>query len=307
MAAAKAGSSLQFRMNLEFQRVLSALAKRLTISHRSTSAILPRTLCSLKADGMAQAIKETVAPEETVPATELKGLSGFLAKFTVLKGAQHNLWLTFVIKFLIYTAYSVTNKTMVLWLSKDLGFSDQASTSLVGWVWAPAMTVFTLLAGSVTDAIGLRRTFFLGVTICTVARSVMVVSTIPSLALACGVLPLAIGEALGTPVLLAATRRYSTTTQRSMAFSIIYAVMNVGYFAAGWIFDYVRQLNLHVSLFGFEPTSYQQLFIVSLIFEIVLFPVIYFIRRGAEASNGGPVIDESSRNRGTASSFWSGI
>ena len=75
---------------------------------------------------MAQAIKETVAPEETVPATELKGLSGFLAKFTVLKGAQHNLWLTFVIKFLIYTAYSVTNKTMVLWLSKDLGFSDQA-------------------------------------------------------------------------------------------------------------------------------------------------------------------------------------
>ena len=68
----------------------------------------------------------------------------------------------------------------------------------------------------------------------------------------------------------------------------------------GYIFDYVRQLNLHVSLFGFEPTSYQQLFIVSLVFEIVLFPVIYFIRRGAEATNGGPVIDESSRNRGAA-------
>src|SRR5207249_4109420 len=92
------------------------------------------------------------------------------------------------IKFLIYTAYSVTNKTMVLWLSKDLGFTDQAAGALVGWVWAPAMTVFTLLAGSVTDAIGLRRTFFLGVAICTIARSVMVVTTIPSLALACGVL-----------------------------------------------------------------------------------------------------------------------
>ena len=64
---------------------------------------------------------------------------------------------------------------MVLWLSKDLGFSDQAAGALVGWVWAPAMTVFTLLAGSLTDAIGLRRTFFLGVAICTVARSVMVV------------------------------------------------------------------------------------------------------------------------------------
>src|SRR6266536_2214177 len=256
---------------------------------------------------MGEAVKETFAPEDSVAPVVLTGPRGFIAKFTVLRGAQRELWLTFLIKFLIYTAYSVTNKTMVLWLSNDLGFNDQAAGALVGWVWAPAMTVFTLLAGSLTDAIGLRRTFFLGVAICSVARSVMVVTTIPSLALCCGVLPLAVGEALGTPVLLAATRRYSTTTQRSISFSLIYAVMNIAYVAAGYIFDYVRQLNLHVSLFGFEPTSYQQLFMVSLMFEIVLFPVIYFIRRGAEANNGGPVIDESSRDHGTAPAFWTGI
>jgi MFS family permease len=256
---------------------------------------------------VGEATKEAFVPGETIAPIATRGFIGFLEKFTVLKGAQRELWLTFLIKFLIYTAYSVTNKTMVLWLSNDLGFSDQAAGALVGWVWAPAMTIFTLLAGSVTDAIGLRRTFFLGVAICTVARSVMVVTTIPSLALACGVLPLAVGEALGTPVLLAATRRYSTTAQRSISFSIIYAVMNIGYVAAGFIFDYVRQLNLHVSLFGFEPTAYQQLFVVSLMFEIVLFPVIYFIRRGAEAASGGPEVDESPRDPGTTLSFWSGI
>ena len=256
---------------------------------------------------MGGTVKETFTPDDNVAPVAQTGLRGFLAKFTVLKGAQRELWLTFLIKFLIYTAYSVTNKTMVLWLSKDLGFSDQAAGALVGWVWAPAMTVFTLLAGSVTDAIGLRRTFFVGVAICTVARSVMVVTTTPWLALACGVLPLAVGEALGTPVLLAATRRYSTVAQRSISFSIIYAVMNIGYVAAGYIFDYLRQLNLRVSLFGFEPSTYQQLFIVSLLFEIVLFPVIYFLRRGAEGTNGGPVIDESSRDRGTAPAFWNGI
>ena len=256
---------------------------------------------------MGEAVKETFVPEDSVAPVVLTGLRGFLAKFTVLKGAQRELWLTFLIKFLIYTAYSVTNKTMVLWLSKDLGFSDQAAGALVGWVWAPAMTVFTLLAGSVTDAIGLRRTFFLGVGICTIARSVMVVTTIPSVALACGVLPLAVGEALGTPVLLAATRRYSTVAQRSISFSIIYMIMNIGYIAAGWIFDYVRELNLHVSIFGFAPSAHQQLFIVSLAFEIVLFPVIYFIRRGADAADGGPMIAESSRNRGTASAFWKRI
>ena len=250
---------------------------------------------------MAQTIKESISSEENVPPVEAKGFGGFVAKFTVLKGAQRELWLTFLIKFFIYTAYSVTNKTMVLWLSKDLGFSDQGAGALVGWFWAPAMTVFTLLAGSITDAIGLRRTFFLGVAICTVARSVMVVSTVPSLALACGILPLAVGEALGTPVLLAATRVYSTTAQRSISFSILYALMNVGYLAAGYIFDFVRSLDLQVNIRGFQPTPHEQLFAVSLAFEILLFPTIYFLRRSAERTH------TTTEEVAWPSNLWTGI
>jgi MFS family permease len=231
---------------------------------------------------VAKVAEQNPAAEEIAAPAAEGGLRGFIAKFTVLKGAQRELWLTFLIKFLIYTAYSVTNKTMILWLSKDLGFSDQAAGALVGWVWAPAMTVFTLLAGSLTDAIGLRRTFFLGVTICTFARSVMIGTSIPWLALLCGVLPLAIGEALGTPVLLAATRVYSTTQQRSIAFSIIYAIMNVGYLVAGVVFDFIRRSDFHPSFFGFAPTPHQQLFMVSLALEIVLFPTIYFLRSRQE-------------------------
>src|SRR5205809_2143306 len=282
MEAAKAASWLRFKMNLKFLRVLSALARTSMTSRRSTCGSFLRTCFSLERGAVGEAIKTTLLADETVPPVVPTGFRGFLAKFAVLKGAQRNLWLTFLIKFLIYTAYSVTNKTMVLWLSKDLGFSDQAAGALVGWVWAPAMTVFTLLAGSLTDAIGLRRTFFLGVAICTVARSVMVTTTIPWLALLGGVLPLAIGEALGTPVLLAATRRYSTTAQRSMSFSIIYMVMNVGYFAAGYIFDFVRRLDTRFTILGFEPTTHQQLFMVSLAIEIIVFPAIYFFRRGED-------------------------
>jgi hypothetical protein len=79
---------------------------------------------------VAGIIKETIPAEEIVAPVATTGLGGFVAKFTVLKGAQRELWLTFLIKFFIYTAYSVTNKTMVLWLSKDLGFSDQAAGAL---------------------------------------------------------------------------------------------------------------------------------------------------------------------------------
>jgi MFS family permease len=237
---------------------------------------------------VAQITKQPVVVEDNIAPIAPTGIRGFIGKFTVLKGAQRELWLTFLIKFLIYTAYSVTNKTMVLWLSKDLGFSDQAAGALVGWVWAPAMTVFTLLAGSLTDAIGLRRTFFLGVCICTIARTVMVTTTVPWLALACGVLPLAVGEALGTPVLLAATRRYSTTRQRSISFSIIYMIMNLGYLAAGYLFDFIRSLDARFTWFGFQPTTHEQLFMVSLAIEIVIFPAIYFLRQDEGRETGPP-------------------
>ena len=128
---------------------------------------------------MSDALKGAVAPEEHVAPG---GFGGFVAKFTVLRGAQRELWLTFLIKLLMISAYSVTNKTLILWLSSDLRFNDQAAGALVGWGWASVMTIFTLLAGSLTDAIGLRRTFFLGVGICTIARAVMVFTTIRRIA-----------------------------------------------------------------------------------------------------------------------------
>src|SRR5205814_7717444 len=112
-----------------------------------------------------------------------------------------------------------------------------------------------------------------GVFICLIARAVMVFSSIPWLALAGGLFPLVIGEALGTPVLIAATRRYSTTRQRSISYSIIYMVMNVGYLIAARILDYVRQSlgeHGHLSLFGLHITTYRTLFLVSLGFEVLL-------------------------------------
>jgi len=258
---------------------------------------------------VAEALKETLVPEDSVAPLATTGLRGFLAKFTVLKGAQRELWLTFLIKLLIISAYSITNKTLILWLSSDLGFNDQTAGALVGWIWAPAMTVFTLLAGSVTDALGLRRTFFIGVSICLVARAVMVFTTIPWLALAGGLFPLVIGEALGTPVLIAATRRYSTTLQRSISFSIIYMVMNVGYLIAGSVFDYVRH-SLgeygYLNLFGLHITTYRTLFLMSLGFEVLLFPTIYFLRRGAEATDEG-VRFNAEPVRYTSGPFWERI
>jgi len=85
---------------------------------------------------------------------------GFLEKFLVLRGAARELWLVFVIKLLGIAAYAVTNSTLVLWLSSDFHYSDQKALGLVA-VWSVLMTLCTILVGSLTDAIGLRRRFSL--------------------------------------------------------------------------------------------------------------------------------------------------
>ncbi|MEI9894555.1 MAG: MFS transporter [Chthoniobacter sp.] len=103
------------------------------------------------------------------------------------------------------------------------------------------MIVTTLVVGSLTDALGLRRTFFLGVGICLFARAIMALCPVKWVALSGGLFLLAIGEALGTPVLVAATRKYSNTQQRSMSFSLIYVVMNLGFLAANYLYDWIRQ------------------------------------------------------------------
>ena len=126
-----------------------------------------------------------------------EGLRGFIAKFTVLKGAQRELWLTFLIKFLIYTAYSVTNKTMVLVAVEGsrLQRSGGRSAGRLGLGAGNDRLHFARRLAHGRDRVAPdffprrrdlhRRSQRDGVT------------TIPWLALACGVLPLAVGEALG--------------------------------------------------------------------------------------------------------------
>jgi MFS family permease len=230
---------------------------------------------------------------QTSAATQSKqSPAGIIDRLAVLGGAMPELWIVFLVKFLAITAYQIMNGTLVLWMSSDLGFSDQKALFFV-MVWSISMTVVTVLVGSLTDAIGLRKSFLLGAVICVGARLLMSLTTIKWLALAGGVLPLAVGEALGTPVMVAAIRKYSTTSQRSISFSIFYIMMNFGFLVAGLIFDYLRQHfgehGVHaLPLVGITVSTYQLLFLSSLAIEIVLLPILYFgIREGVSAEDDG--------------------
>ena len=229
-----------------------------------------------------------------------QAITNFVRKFLVLRGAMPELWISFLAKLLVIAAYALSNSTLVLWLTSDFGYSDTQALATVAF-WSLLMSAVTVVVGPLTDALGLRRTLFVGVAICAVSRAVMAFSSVQWLALVFGMFPLAIGEALSTPVLIAAIRRYSSTRQRSMAFSVFYMMMNVGFFIAAFLFDGVRQGlgehgHLALPLLGSNLTAYRTLFLVSLGLELVLFPVVYFLREGVEATDEGVKRDEG---RGT--------
>src|SRR3954451_4612265 len=113
---------------------------------------------------MPSPIGQTSPPASGPSVRESGPISNFFGKFTVLAGGIRELWLIFIIKLLVVAAYAVSNSTLKLWLSTDLGYSDEKALGLVAG-WSLLMTAFTLLVGSLTDAIGLRKTFFFGVTV----------------------------------------------------------------------------------------------------------------------------------------------
>jgi MFS family permease len=176
--------------------------------------------------------------------------------------------------------------------SSGLGYGDIGAGNLI-FIWSTLMTIFTVLVGSLVDAIGLRKALLLGFCVCVGSRGVMTFTTSIWLALPFGLFALALGEALMTPVMVAAIRRYSTTAQRSISFSIFYAMMNGGFYVASWIFDFVRQAlgeNGHftVPILGAELGTYRTLLLVSLLLTLPnLLIVLLYLRDGVEAADAG--------------------
>ena len=210
-----------------------------------------------------------------------------------LRGAPREMGFTFGLKFFSVMAYKVMNFTLVMWLANDIGIPEKYGLTVV-FCWAIIMSLSTLLAGSLSDALGLRKTLLIGVSLCVLTRLVMVLSTNQVVALGAGLFPLAIGEALCTPVLVAALRKFSTPSQRSVAFSVFYAIMNFGFMVGYFVSDGIQKAAGPDKMFSFdfaimqgEFSVYRMLLLASLFVELFMFPLILLIRRGAEMTDEG--------------------
>ena len=226
-------------------------------------------------------------------ATTDSKLKNFLRKFTVMRHAPRELWIVLAAYVLENVAYRLSaGQVLPGWLKLEMGLGDETKGVVIG-VWSALVTLFTVLVGSFTDAVGIRRTFLIGFTICAGARLVMLTAGVPWLALAGGLLPLAVGIALMTPVMAAAMRRYSTAAQRSVAFSLYYALMNLGFAIGARIFDYLRQTlgeNGSWTAPGLpaEIGTYRVMILWSVAFTLPGMALIWcFLRDGVEMTEAG--------------------
>ena len=226
-------------------------------------------------------------------------LSKFLSKFLVLRGAPRELWIIYFTKVFEIIAYGLMSGAMVLWLSSDLGYSDTAAGDHIA-IWSTILTLITVAVGSLADAIGLRKAFLAGFLICLGSRAFMTFVTDPWIVVILGMYPLAIGLAMMVPVMTAALKRYSSTAQRSMAFSMFYVLMNVGFAVAGWLFDFVRDVMGEYGTFHLIPgatgalgefsslSTYQTLFLISVVFTIPGWLATHiYMRPGIEMTDEG--------------------
>jgi MFS family permease len=210
---------------------------------------------------------------------------GFISKFTVLKSAPRELWLIYYAKVMEIAAYGLVSMGLMLYLITDLGLKDFTAGTFI-MVWSLSISLFTLLAGGVCDAVGIRRAFLYGFGLVLVSRLVIALFDDTLIVTIFGLAPMSIGLALMVPVMTAAMRLLTNKKQRSIGFSLYYVLMNLGFMISGKLFDVMRtSMGKDGALeLGFATLSvYQTVFLVSVVFTALgMIPILFFFRKGVE-------------------------
>jgi MFS family permease len=170
----------------------------------------------------------------------LKKVIEYFAEFKVLKTASRDFWLTNAIQFMDGLAYFSMINIITLYLSLNCGFNDMQSGAWVG-IFTLYVTAFILGVGSICDAIGLRKAFFIATGLLCLARTGMGVAPmfLKGQALQYTVMSMILVLSMGTAFLGTAVpvgiRRFTDKSNRSTGFNVYYLLMNVGAVLAGFL------------------------------------------------------------------------
>jgi MFS family permease len=185
----------------------------------------------------------------------------YFRDFGVLRDTRLEYWGTQIVNFIDCTMYFAMLTIATVFLSEDLGMSDEKA-GLVVTVFTSATTLCLFLAGMVSDWLGIRASLYLTMVALLGLRLVVVWAGLsPELPnrgwIVAGALALmAPFMAMLQTVFQSANKRFTTSRSRSAGFNLWYLFMNIGAFAAGILIDALRlwwkvpNANTHIFTFG---------------------------------------------------------
>jgi hypothetical protein len=183
----------------------------------------------------------------------------YFRDFGVLKETGREYWGIQIINLLDCTFYFAMLTIATLFLSHDLGMSDERAGYVVA-VFTSAVTLLLTFSGAMTDWMGIKLSLRVSLGGSLVLRALIVfVGITPSLPyrgwMAAGLLVVSAPfmAAIQT-IFQAATQRYTTKRSRSAGFNLWYLFMNIGAAAGGAAVDIVRIWlkvgNVHIFTLG---------------------------------------------------------
>lgn len=183
----------------------------------------------------------------------------YFQDFKVLRRTGAEYWGIQLINFLDATSFFAILTIAVVLLSDDFGFSDENAGYTVTLYGATA-TICLFLSGTVTDWLGIRRSFYLAMAGQGITRAAVVIAALnPDLPYRDVIVVMAFFlmapfVAMVQTVFQAANKRFTTKTSRGAGFNLWYLFMNIGAASAGFLIDIVRKVlelpNAHIFTFA---------------------------------------------------------
>lgn len=170
-----------------------------------------------------------------------KAIRAYFREFSALKECGREFWVVQLVNLLDGVAYFAMLTVSTLYLSETLGYSDAGAAN----IWAGCMMLYTatgLVAGFIGDSLGIKRTLYLSVVMLVASRVVISLTTAKALVIP-ALLVISVGTAIMTPILISATKRYTTPRSQTAGFNMLYLLMNIGAFLGNYTIDPLRDLE----------------------------------------------------------------
>ena len=171
----------------------------------------------------------------------------YFSEFKVLKSASRDFWLTNALQFFDGLAYFSMITVLALYLTTNCGFNDVDSGAWVG-IFTLYITAFVFAVGSICDAIGIKKSLYIGLGLLAVSRLGMGVApvlldNVPiqwslfghpveimplQWTIKAMIIVMSLGTAFMSPVIMTSMRRFTSKKTRATGFNIYYLLMNIG-------------------------------------------------------------------------------